>query len=551
MRNWRFPGLPAAFTAAVLLTAACTSGGANSDDGLNRPVADNVTGLTAVPKIGVLTKTAAEDPRRFEQARLIVEAWNAAGIPAELQAVRGAEVTRRAFTSKDFDAYVVTYDPTPERLDPDNFLARFISANAGDAGSNISGFRDRAFDKLYAEQRLAQSPALRRQQVEEAQKILYDKLPARPFAHLVVAGAYRSDRWDGIQKALGNPVFNVWNSIAATPKTDRKTLVVGTISDPPTLNPVTLETSEAQLPLSHIYDSLVRIGADGKLVNWAAQSLTTNGTVITVRLRAGMTFSDGKPVTADDVAFTIKYLVDKKSPLFGSKLDDVAQAVATASDTVQITLKQPSSSFVGTALSQMPILPKHVWQPIADPARFANAKPIGSGPFTFASRKAGSELRLTANKQHFSAPKSDGLVMTILGSFDAEVGALNQGDIDMLGDQQSVAQLKSVRDNPSIAVLESESFGWSGLHFNLRKAPFDDPAFREALSLLVPTQDIIDVALEGAAKPAGSVIAPTLTDWHDDKLQPYPTDPQRAMDVLGKAGYVFDAKGVLYAPKGK
>jgi hypothetical protein len=43
------------------------------------------------------------------------------------------------------------------------------------------------------------------------------------------------------------------------------------------------------------------------------------------------------------------------------------------------------------------------------------------------------------------------------------------------------------------------------------------------------------------------VIAPTLTDWHDDKLQPYPTDPQRAMDVLGKADYVFDAKGVLYA----
>ncbi|MEU6717487.1 ABC transporter substrate-binding protein [Nonomuraea sp. NPDC046802] len=535
----------------ALACGACTSGteGAGDPDAAKyQPIADDVSGRTRVPAVKLLTKTPAEDPRRYEQARLIVEAWQQAGIPAELLAVRGAEVTRRAFTSKDFDAYLVVYDPTPDRLDPDNLLARFTSASAGTSGSNVSGYRNREYDSLYKTQQSATSESVRIDAVKQAQALLYEQQPVRPFAHVVVGGAYRSDRWDGIRGALGYPVFNIWNSINASPKTGKSTLVVGTIYEPPTLNPVTIETTEAQLPLSHIYDSLVRIGPDGELRNWAATSVKVNGKHVTATLRQGMRFSDGEPVSAADVAFTTRYLIDKKSPLFGPKLAGVRE-VRAEGQSVEFTLADSSSSFVPTVLAQMPILPEHVWKTVDDPARFSNDQPVGSGPFTFAGRKLGAEIRFAASKEHFSAPKVDGLVMTVLGSFDAEVGGLAQGDIDMLGDIQSVAQLSSLRGKGGITVLPAESFGWSGLHYNVRKAPFDDRHFRRALSYLVPVQDIIDVVLDGQGKPAGSVIAPTLDKWHNSSLKPFPYDLQAAMNELRQAGYAFDSGGALYYPK--
>ncbi len=536
--------------ALTLTISACGDNGhagGDSDAAAYRAVVADVTGRTPVPTIQLLTKTAAEDPRWFEEARLIVESWQRAGIPAELLAVRGSEVGRRAFTRKDFDAALLVYGPMPDRLDPDNILSKFASARAGVSGWNLSGYRNADYDALYQAQQLAMNEDERVAAVRKAQKLLYEQQPARPFAHPVVGGAYRSDRWDGVQHALGYPVFNIWNSIGATPKTAKRTLVVGTISEPLTLNPVALESPAAQLLLSHIYDSLVRIGPEGELRDWAAESVKVDGARVIAKLRPGMRFSDGHPVTAADVAFTVKYMIDKKSPLFAQKLAAVRDVRATG-DSVEITLAKPSPSFVPTVLTQLPILPEHVWKKVAQPAKFSNDAPVGSGPFVLAGRKLGAEIRFTANKEHFSAPKVDGLVMIVLGSLDAEVGGLAQGDLDMLGDVQGVAQLASVRGKSGITVVSDESFGWAGLHYNMRKEPFDDRHFRRALSFLIPVRDIIDVVLDGQGKPAGSPIAASLTKWHDPSLQPFPYDMRAAMRELREAGYVFDRRGVLYFP---
>ena len=97
--------------------------------------------LRPVETIKILTLTAAEGPARFEQARLIAESWQAAGIPAEIEP--GRQIGKRGFAAKDFDIYIIIYDPTTDRLDPENFLARFITAKAVDNGSNLSGYVNR------------------------------------------------------------------------------------------------------------------------------------------------------------------------------------------------------------------------------------------------------------------------------------------------------------------------------------------------------------------------------------------------------------------------
>lgn len=547
----RRPARVVGLMVAGLLLAGCTGGATGSSDGGAadaEAAAVDVSNLEPVPPVELITKTAAEDPDRFEASRLIVDAWNAAGIEAELLPVDSALLSERTFGGKNFDTYFISYGPTADRLDPANLLGRLITASAGETGNNVSGYMNVRYDELYQAQATASSPDQRREAVMEMQELAYQHLPVRPIFHPVVGAAYRSDRWTGISPAVGNPLFNIWNAIEAEPVESESRLTIGTSIEPPTLNPTLVDTLEAQLPLSLIYDSLFRVGRSGDLVPWAAEDMTVDGSTVTLTLRQGMEFHDGQPVTAADVAFSVQYLVEHESPAYASKLANVSEVAAPDESTVTIELAEPSSSFPTVALASMPILPQHVWEDVDDPAQFANEDPVGSGPFRFGSHEIGASVRFDANETHFAAPTVAGIDLVVLGSFDAGIGALGTGEIDLLDDVQNAVNFEPLEGRDDVTVVKTESHGWRGLHFNMRKAPFDDRHFRRALSLIIPTDDIIDVIVNGNGAPAGSVIAPTLTEWTNSDLGPYETDVDKAMEELEAAGYVFGDDGTLYYP---
>ncbi|AXV08221.1 Oligopeptide ABC transporter, periplasmic oligopeptide-binding protein OppA [Euzebya pacifica] len=429
-----------------------------------------------------------------------------------------------------------------------SLMARLVSSAAGDDGANVSGFRNDEYDLLYEAQAATDDTAARREAVQAAQALVYEQVPIRPIFYPVVGAAYRSDSWSGIEPAVGNPLFNVWNAVEAEPLTDRDTLIVGTTFEPPTLNPTLLDTLEAQLPLSLIYDPLMRIGRDGELMPWAAEEVTTDGRVLTVRIREGMTFHDGEPVTADDVAFSLQYVVDTQSPAYSSRLTAMESATALDEHTVEIVLHEPSAAFPAVALATVPVLPEHIWSSIDNPTDFVNEAAVGSGPFSLDARSIGSSVTFSANTDHFSSPVVSALQLVVLGSFDAGIGALGTGEIDLLDDVQNAVNFETLLDQEGVEVVQTESHGWRGLHFNMRHAPFDDLHFRTALSLLVPTQDIIDVIVAGYGAPAGSFIPPVLSQWHNEALDAYETDPAAAMAELDAAGYVRDEDGTLYYP---
>jgi peptide/nickel transport system substrate-binding protein len=545
-RKRQVAGLAAA-TAAALLSTACSFGGVDSSQQPgDRPEVEDVGARDKVPTIRLLTKTAANDPTRFEMSRMIVEAWQQAGIPAELMPVDDAQLNTLAFESKDYDVYAVSYGPSMDRLDPDNLLARFTSNNATDTGSNVSMYSSDEYDDAYAQQARALDEDSRRDLVNHAQEILYADLPAVPLFYPTVGAAYRSDRWDGIEQAVGYPVFNVWNATRATPTDGRDTLVVGTTFEPSTLNPVVADTLESQIPLSLIYDTVLAIGPDGETVNRAAEDIEVDGTRITLRLRNGLTFSDGRPVRAEDVAFSIEYLKKNAAPLFAGPLESV-DSVTSADGIVEITLAEPTPQFPDVSLTQLPILPEHVWASV-DPADFANEKPVGSGPFTLTDRRLGSSLSFTANKDHYDPPVVANLELVILGSFDAGIGAVESGEIDLYDDVQPALEYESLKDVNGVTVVETQSHGWRGLHFNTSRAPMDDVHFRRALTDLIPFEDILDVVMRGDAQPGGSVIAPVLEDWHNSDLDAFEYDGEAAMASLEEAGYAFGPDGELYYP---
>ena len=538
----------AAAALAASLVSACTFGGASTPGPRqDRPQTAEIGSREAVPPIKLLTTTAAGDPTRFEMSRMIVEAWQEAGIRAELLPVEDAQLGSLAFESKAYDVYAVSYGPTVDRLDPDNLLGRFDSSNATISGSNVSMYSSEKYDDLYARQARAIDEAARAKLVHEAQSLIHADLPVVPLFYPLVGAAYRSDRWTGIEPAAGNPLFNLWNATSAQSTDGRDTLVVGTVFEPPTLNPVAADTLESQIPLSLIYDTLLAIGPDGETVLRAADDIQVNGDLITLNIREGMTFSDGKPVRAEDVAFSIEYLKKHEAPLYAARLDSV-ESVDASGQTVEITLTKPTAQFTEVSLTQLPILPEHVWAAEDDPAKFANQAPVGSGPFTLTDRRVGSSVTFAANEAHYDRPRVDALELVILGSFDAGIGAIESGEIDLYDDVQPALQYRALRGVDGVTVVESQSHGWRGLHFNMSKAPFDDIHFRRALTSLIPIEDIIDVVMHGDAQPGGSVIAPTLEAWHNAELDEFRHDPAMAMESLAEAGYAFGPDDTLYYP---
>ncbi|MBT4090673.1 MAG: methyltransferase, partial [Deltaproteobacteria bacterium] len=186
-----------------------------------------------------------------------------------------------------------------------------------------------------------------------------------------------------------------------------------------------------------IYDRLFRIGPNGDPVPWIATSYkVTKGNNIKLKIRKGMLWHDGKPLTAEDVKFTFDYFIKWKSPYFLKQLANIEKVSVDGKYAVTIKLKSPNAPFIQNVLGGVFIIPKHIWQDIpaktdvSDALNYANDNPVGSGPFKFDHWNRGRELKVSAFKKHFKAPKVDGIIRVVYGSHDAAL--LPEGRIGLL-----------------------------------------------------------------------------------------------------------------------
>lgn len=503
-----------------------------------------------VEPFNVMTMTATEDPRRFEISRLAVEAWQELGIPAELWPVASSVMVEQAWEGKKYHAYFIHHDPNPDRMEPDTWLYNYYhSSNAGPAGSNISGYQNPEYDALAEAQRSETDPAKRKELADKAQEWLYNAQPFHPFAHLHLAGVYNKDTFGEPTIFVGNPVYNFWSLNTFKPLADRKVLRVGLARDFETFNPMAASDPEDINFLSLIYDQLGRIGPDGAVQPWAAESIDAiSPSEYEVTLREGMTWHDGQPVTAEDVAFTFNYAKEKKAIYFVASLQRLEKAEVVGPNKVRFTLSEPYVPFVANVLCQVFLLPKHIWEGIENPLEVPNDTPIGSGPWKFEYARTMEESMLVRFDDHFQPPVAEGLLHVTYGSVDGMLGAMEEGSIDTVGEILTVAQVEQLEGLPHIKVEKVVEFGLSGVYFNTRLEPFNDRIFRQALALSFPIDDIIKIVLRGAGDPAGSIIAPSLEYWHNDSLPPFPHDPERAKELLTEAGYTWDENGVLHYP---
>ncbi len=505
-----------------------------------------------VESMQLLTANASFDPVRPEMGRLISQSCKSIGWDVELAAEDYNLGITKVFKEFDFDMFIVRWTGRANRVDPETFT-RMMFHQKGNY--NKWGYNNTTVNVLTDAQQEEMDVEKRRDLILDTQQMLFEDAAASPIVHPSMTNAYREDRLDGLVPQLGEGIGSLWTDLNVRVKSGDGYVKTGQTSPLKNLNPISVHDSNEFKELRMIYDRLIQVGPDGGIVPWAATSIKAqDSTTIDITLRDGMKFHDGKPVTVEDVKFTFEYFRKWKAPFFSSSLEKFESIKITGRNTMQIKLVAPHSPLMINFFAQIFIIPKHIWQDIPekvdvdDVLNYANENPVGSGPFRFDYWDRGKELKVSANKDHFNAPKCAGIVRIAYGSHDAMAAAIEAGECDRT---RYILKPSLVQDLNKISGIVGKGYpshGWYGFMFNHLRGPFKDRAFRTALDMIVPRDVIRDVVMSGFATNGGSPIAPANEFWHNSSIKSRSFNVKKARKILQEAGYSWDGSGKLHYP---
>ena len=329
------------------------------------------------------------------------------------------------------------------------------------------------------------------------------------------------------------------------------TVTIPIVADP-TLNPWSPNAFVESLFVNRVlFDGLTKPGKDLAPAPDLAASWTTSadGLSWTFKLRDGVKWSDGKPFTADDVAFTFNDIVLK--PDLGAQnrgnFSAVKSVTAVDALTVRFDLSRKFSALTSYLAYNSGIVPKHVLS--ADPLKtntFNKGVPVSTGPFKVEKYTSGQSVTLVRNENYFGAkPYLDKVVFTVVPDANTQIAQALAGDISImiLDDKAAVARVKSASN---LAVVSRPLVQYYWLALNQTDPRFTDVRVRQAFVQAIDRQAIIKSVELGYGSIANSAITPALKAYFDPSLSSrYPYDPQKAKDLLAAAGWTPGPGGVL------
>ncbi len=295
---------------------------------------------------------------------------------------------------------------------------------------------------------------------------------------------------------------------------------------------------------------------ENDVIPWLADSWSTSedGKDWTFQLREGVKWHDGEPLTAEDVKFSFEY---GKSHLAVSSwfaaLADVESVEVSGDHEVTIHLTRPLASFQDDIAGNMPIIPKHIWEDVEDPAKFTTEEAvIGSGPFKLVDydKEEGTYV-YDANNDFFAGRVLvKRLVMRRVSdeALALETGTVDEAsfwgkEIDLVGDYEEGDRFEVIT-GPSFWVLQ--------VIFNNQKAPTNLVEFRKAVAHAIDREEIIDKVTHGGAIVANPGIIHPDSDWYSPDVATYDYDPVEAERLLDSLDFVDrDGDGVRETPEGE
>jgi peptide/nickel transport system substrate-binding protein len=346
------------------------------------------------------------------------------------------------------------------------------------------------------------------------------------------------------------------------------TLNIGISAETNSIDPHFFNTSANYNIYNHVFQSLVSIDENDRLRPLLAESWKPlDDTTWEIKLRKGVTFSDGTPFTADDVLFNVKRgesgELKSASPTTRHMLDKEYKKIDD--HTIHVMTKGP-----------YPLLPKDLsWTPIVSRKHGEGNKTedynagkgvIGTGPYKFVEWVSGDRVVFERNPSYWGPkPDWDRITYKVIKSGPSRVAALLNGDVDLINEVPT-SDIERLAKDPKLEVLRTPSNRMVYFHIDRKggTTPFikknDGSDFdhnplhkwevRKALSKAINRELIVDRIMEGQGKPAGQpAVDGTFGTNPDLKAEPY--DPDGAKALLAKAGYPDGFKMTIHGPNGR
>lgn len=270
------------------------------------------------------------------------------------------------------------------------------------------------------------------------------------------------------------------------------------------LDPQLADVASSWQLMSLVYDTLVTIGPDFAVQPGVASSWDTpSPTTYVFHLRAGVKFSNGRAMVADDVVGSLKRLLASKS-VWRSQLGPVKSVTRLNDRTVRVDLSQRYTPFLA-ALANVPaaVLPmKEIESRAVDPIKTM----LGTGPFAVTAHRQDVSWTFSRNRNYWATgkPLLDGINVTIAGEEAARIGALQNGQASVatLGNVDSATVLAGAQ-NVAVVTQATTDFYYLMLNTRLAGSKLADPRVRTAVNMALDRKQIASVALGGKGKPTG------------------------------------------------
>ena len=374
-------------------------------------------------------------------------------------------------------------------------------------------------------------------------------------------------------KVSGPPVTGDW-------------LVLHTLSDPEQLNPLTSSDAGSSEVLAYVFEALLtrdpRTLAFKPLIAEARPEISQDKLTYTFKIRKDAKFQDGRPITGEDVLFSVKAIKCPfvNAPFLRVYYDSLVDAQLVDPYTIRFSIKEPY--FLNeSVLGAIAVLPRHYYDPdnllahvsvrdlTQDPAKLPDAvkqfgeqfnrnysrDPLGSGPYQFNFWKTGREVELVRDpdywgngKEGIDQPYLDRLKFRVINNFDAALIRLKSGSLDYMEVLQPVQHVRgtnSERFKQNFRKYEYYAPTYTYIGWNNDHPIFRDKRVRQAMTHLTPRKQIVESVLFGLGEVVDSHIY-LFRPEYDKTLKTYPFDPQKALTLLREAGWRdTDGDGVL------
>jgi len=502
-----------------------------------------------IRKIVLATAAQAADPQEFQAAQLIAQEWRKLGLDVEVRGFPRPQLSDLVwFNRQKWDTTMWRMVGRPERSDPDELVFNLFHSSTAEKGFNFVGYTNKDYDAIAESQRRETNVEKRKEIVGKAQAMVAKDAPYVFLVHPKNTVGYLSSVFKPatVVDQGGIGVRNFWTFVEAEPAGTVKDIIANSTEAIISMNPLYISGAPDSWVTELVWDRLMRIGPDGLAKPYAAKTVTwVDPTTLEVTLRPDMKWHDGKPVTAEDVIFSFEATMGDKAPMYKPFASNIASMEKIGADGVRFKLKEPNASFLISTIAKINLIPKHVWEPILqgmagkpqNAESYQEQQPVGSGPFKVARFKLNEEIVLEKNAAHWQAPKFDRWILRVIPNNEAGLGMLRRGELNFLSDYRGDPKLliDLAAQQKDIQVASTVDMGLRFVGHNLRRKPFDDGAFREALSIAVNRNLMAQAAWNGFAVPASSMISPALPFWHQGTPPKASVDDAKA--ILKKAGY--------------